>query len=322
MKSQSSSPSFRIPNSIVQGLTTSTETQLNRLTSVETVTLMALVSFVASDTPGKEVNVKFAEILAAMELYKACSITFTRHWEKNTGESRRKRYSSVRYSPAQTKPVQNALLFLAGLEVIIKRKEKGQKQWSKFRVPIFREFGYHYEIDGEVLNVHHLPPGYARENIGSDNRPLWVVYIQTPAGRERLPSKSIYFRLNEKLADEMQGLKGSVKFTLFDRMVFALLRRLSRDPKAIRLLILILRQTDASFTRVLSLMLNDLGYDMSHKNRSIQILRDTLYQMVQVQVVNHFKIDPETDRLFIDHNKDWYTHQPRKEVYSTTTPAL
>ncbi len=322
MKLQPSSTSFRVPNSIVQGLTTSTDMQLNRLTAVEIVTLIALVSFVASDAPDKEVKVKLADILAAMELYKACSNTFTRHWEENTGESRRNRYWNVRYSPAQTKAVQDALPVLAGLEVIIKRKEKGQKQWSSSRVPIFREFGYRFERDGKSLDVHHLPPGYERENVGTTERPLWVVYVQTPDGKRRLPCKHIYFRLNDKLADEVQGRRGTLQSTLFDRQVFTLLRHISKDPKAIRLLILVLRQTGASFTRVLSSMLKDLGYDMSHKKRSIQILRDTLYRLVQVRVVNQFNISPETNRLFIDHNKDWYTHHPKKEIYSTTSPAL
>lgn len=322
MKAQPSSTSFRVPNSIVQGITTSTDTQLNRMTAVETVTLMALLSFVASDTPGKEVRVKRADVLAAVELYKACSNTFTRLWGKNTGETRRKRYRIARYSPAQTTAMQDALPVLAGLKVIIIRKEKGQKSRRLYEEPLFREFGYRYEIDGKALNVHILPSGYERENVGTTERPLWIVYIQTPNGRQRLPSKAIYFKLNEKLADEVQGLKGSVKYTLFDRKVFALFRSISKDPKALRLLILILRQTNESFTRVLSQLLKDLGYDMSHKNRSIQTLRDTLYQLAQIGVVKRFQIDQETDRLFIDHNKDWYQLHPTEEVYSTRTPAL
>jgi len=322
MKAQPSSTSFRVPNSIVQGITTSTDTQLNRMTAVETVTLMALLSFVASDTPGKEVRVKRADILAAMKLYKACSNTVTRRWEKNSGESRQEQYTNARNSPAQYKAVQDASAVLAGLKVIIKRKEKGQKSKRLYEEPIFRELGYRYEIDGKALDVHRLPSGYERENVGTNERPLWVVYVQTPDGKRRLPCKHIYFKLNEKLADEVQGLKGSVKYTLFDRKVFALLRRLSKDPKALRLVILILRQTNESFTRVLSQLLKDLGYDMSHKKRSIQTLRDTLYQLAQIGVVKRFQIDQEADRLFIDHNKDWYQLHPREEVYSTRTPAL
>ena len=68
VKQAAPSGSFRVPNSIVQGLTTSTDADLNRLTSFEMVTLLGLMTKVPANRPAGEVRTTVSEILRIIEV--------------------------------------------------------------------------------------------------------------------------------------------------------------------------------------------------------------------------------------------------------------
>src|SRR4051794_1216785 len=175
--------SFRVPNSVVQGLTTASATGLNRLTSFEMVTLFGLMAHVSPKQPQKEVRLTVADILEIIGVSKTVSSAVDRQWTTRSGEERRKRYTSFRYSPRHLDLVHDALLALHNTSVAIHHydKESGQKIKDKI-VHILDSFGYCYEVGGRRLDVDDLPPDRERVNIGTDARPVWRVRRKTVGG--------------------------------------------------------------------------------------------------------------------------------------------
>jgi hypothetical protein len=115
------------------------------------------------------------------------------------------------------------------------------------------------------------------------------------------------FRLNTELADELTRAKGTIGFTLLARHTFKVFREFSHNPSAIRLIVLILRQTNAAFTRPLTKLLEDEGWDVEHRARAVGQLRQTLERLQALDMVQAFEIDLDHDQVRITRNPEWYT---------------
>jgi hypothetical protein len=299
--------SFRMPNSIVQGLVTATPAGLNRLTSFQMVTLFGLMSYVSPKSPEKEVRLKVRDILEIVRVGKNVNLAVERNWTTQAGVERRKRYQAVRYSPRHLEQVHEAQLALHNQSVAIQYFDRASGRKIKDQdVHILDSFGYCYQVDGRQLDVDDLPPDRDRVNIGTDDRPLWRVRRRTPGGDSYDRPSAITFRINGDLAREILGGKGTIRFTLFAHRVFDLFREFMRNPTAIRLLVLMLRQTQPEFTRCLTPMLDDLGFDVSHLNRAVEQLEEMLGRLHDAEIVAAFSIDRDTDRITVEVKRTWF----------------
>lgn len=110
----------------------------------------------------------------------------------------------------------------------------------------------------------------------------------------------------------MLNSKGTIGFTVFAHRVFDLFRDFMRSPAAIRLLVLTLRQTQAEFTRCLTQMLDDLGFDVSHIHRALEQVNEVLTRLREVGVVESFSINHSVDRIKITGSRSWF-HGPQEE---------
>jgi hypothetical protein len=160
------------------------------------------------------------------------------------------------------------------------------------------------------LDADDLPPGLTRVNIGTNDRPVWRVRRQTPGGDRDVPPIGILFRLNKELARELAGAPGTIRFTVVARRIFAVLRRLAHDPAVMRLLLLVLRQTDVTFIRRLEGVVEDLGWDPDHAARGRDQLGKALEKLRTEGVVVRYEINVECNRVRIERNRDWYTAAP------------
>src|ERR1700757_2105515 len=106
------SGSFRMPNSIVQGLTTSTATGLNRLTAFQMVTLLGLLTRGSPKRPREEVRTTISEILEIIEVSKQVELAVNREWQTASGENKQRTYKTHRFSPTHMKMIHEALLVL------------------------------------------------------------------------------------------------------------------------------------------------------------------------------------------------------------------
>jgi hypothetical protein len=88
--------------------------------------------------------------------------------------------------------------------------------------------------------------------------------------------------------------------------VFDLFRELVKNPASLRLLVLVLRQTDTNFTRILSPLLNNLGWDVTHPTRAVAQLEQALERLRSLDVVQGFTIDRASDRVSITVNRGWF----------------
>jgi hypothetical protein len=296
-----------MPNSIVQGLTTTTSTGLNRLTASQMVTLFGLVAHVSAKHPQKEVRIKVRDILEIIRVGKTVTDAVGRAWTTKDGVERRRRYPRRRYSPKYLEQVHDALLALYDQSVVIRKRDGGPKPKLKERiVHILDTFGYVYEIDGRAVDVDDLPPGRTKVNIGTGDRPVWRLRRRTPGGECYERPTGILYRINAELADELANHKGTIGFTVFAHRVFDLFREFAKTPATLRLLVLVLRQTDDDFTRVLRQLLDDLGWDVSHPARALAQLTQVLEQLRTLEVVTDFAIDPDADRVTVAVNRAWY----------------
>jgi hypothetical protein len=299
---------FRVPNSLVQGLTTTTRaTGLNRLTSFQMVTLFGLMAHVSSKQPQKEVRLKVRDILEIIGVSRNVSHAVERRWTTRSREERRRRYEAVRYHPKHLKVVHDALLALHNTSVALHHfdTKSGRKVKDEI-IHILDSFGYVYEVGGRCLDVDDLPADRERVNIGTDDRPVWRVLRRAGAGDRYERPAGVTFRLNKELAQEVLQRKGTVGFTLFAQAVFDLFRQFMRSPAAIRLLVLTLRQTQEEFTRCLAQMLDDLGFDSAHKKRGIDHLKEVLGRLRDREIVTRFEIDEDADRVKVGINRTWY----------------
>jgi hypothetical protein len=87
--------------------------------------------------------------------------------------------------------------------------------------------------------------------------------------------------------------------------VFGLLRAFCRDAVAIRLLLLVVRQTAPEFARRLGPLLDGLGLEAEHRGRSLWRLRDILDRLKELSVIRDYRLE-EGGRLTVERNVDWH----------------
>jgi hypothetical protein len=318
---------FRVPNSLVQGLTTNTTEGLNRLTAFATVTLLGLLTRVSSRHPHREVTVQVSDILDILQVSKSVAHAVERAWTTRDGRTRRQRYRARRFSPRHLVQVHEALLTLHGQRVLVRHQDprSGRKVTERI-VHVLDSFGYLYEIDGRALDVDDLPPGREKINVGPEDRPVWRVRRRTPRGETFDRPRGILFRLNAELAGELGKRHGTIGFTLFAHRVFGVFREFMKSPAAIRLVILVLRQTNREFSRRLLPVIDDLGWDVSHPTRAVEQLRAVLERMRALHIVEGFTLDDRADRMAVVVNRDWYQEGPgapqQADVFGTSAPVF
>lgn len=313
---QSTNESFRVPNSIVQGLTTTTTAELNKMSAFEMVTLLGLLAMVNQARPEKEVRTSVSKILKIIEVSKLVSHAVEHNWETETKEIKGLNHYYPRFSPAHVKQINQALLALHQKSVVIQRRDPKTGNRIENRVHILDMFGYSYAYGGKPLDLDNLPPGSDRVNVGYKDRPVWRIRKRTPDGDRYDRATGIIFRLNTELAGELNKNRGTIGFTLLARKVFGILRSNMANPATIRLIILVMRQTGSSFARALGRTLKDLGWDPTHPGRATNQLKKALHCLKETSIVGDFEVDPETDRLRIDVNRSWYL----EEVAAAKTP--
>ena len=296
--------SFRVPNSITQGLTTSTAAGLNRLSAFHTVVLLGLLTKVAPKAPKSEAKMTLSRILEIIEVGKQVAHAVAREWETENGVTEHK-YHYRRFNPKYLPRVHDALLTLYNTSVRVQRWNKKKQRTNQY-VHILDAFGYVYEDGGKTLDLDDLPPDREKTNVGTDERPLWRVWRQTENGERFDRPTGIVFRLNTELADELSKKRGTLGFTIIARKVFALFRQFMKRPAMIRLIMLVLRQTGPDFHRNLQQLIVDLGFDASHPARAVEDLRRALAELQQLRLVTNFTVDTGNDKLTVDRNADWH----------------
>jgi hypothetical protein len=302
--------SFRVPNSVIQGLTTNTSSDLNRLSAFQMVTLLGLLTRVTPKAPQKEVTMRLSEILEIIEVGKQVAHAVDREWETAAGARIKRRYKCHRFSPTHLQQVHEALLALYDTSVAIQRWDKKQQHRLDDRqVHVLDMFGYTYQRDGKMLDLDNLPPDSRRVNVNSDERPVWRVCRQREDGDRYDRPSGIVFRLNTELANELARKQGTVGFTIIARKVFGLLKRYMRQPAVIRLIVLILRQTGNEFSRNLKQVLGNLGFDTTHPARAIQDLKQALAQLQRLRLVTDYTVDVDADTLVVVRNSDWHREE-------------
>lgn len=315
------SGSFRVPNSIIQGLTTATmsdmtaEPGLNRLSAFQMVTLLGLLTRVSPKLAKEEVRSTVSEISTIIEVSRQVAHAVDREWSTADGEVKHKRYQALRRSPKHLRMIHEALLVLHGKTLMLRRTDASNSRRVTERVVhLLDSFGYIYERDGKEIDLHDLPPGSDKINVGTPERPVWRV-VQLNANGEHFDRPvGILFRLNTELANELNNERGTIGFTLMARKVFALFKKHMKMPAALRLIILILRQTGEDFMRRLRQVIDDLGFVADHPQRAMKQLDKVLTSLSEVRLVRGFVIDEEADVLRVELNREWY-----KEEFATGT---
>jgi hypothetical protein len=295
-----------VPNSVIQGLTTTTPAELNRLPAFTMTALLGLFTLVDPKHPAQEVRARPSDILEIVEVGKSVAHAVDREWVTAAGEPRRKRYRARRYSPRSLQMVHAALLALHDQTVVVQRWDprRGVKLDDRV-VHLLDMYGYSYEEGGTAVDVDDLPPGRVKVNVGSPERPVWRVRRRTPQGERFERPSGILFRLNTELANELVAARGSIAFTIIARRVFGLLRRFRKEPAAIRLILLVLRQTAATFRRPLAKLRTDLGWDPEHQARAHGQLEEVLTTLRALGVVRSFVLDQERSLVEVTRNQDW-----------------
>lgn len=289
--------SFRVPNSIIQGLTTTTSADLHRLPAFSITTLLGLLTLVDPKKPDAEVCARPSDILEIIEVGKQVANAVDRSWMTTDGQERSARYQTTRYSPKHRQQVHEALLRLHNQSVVVQRYDPRLHTKRDDRtVHLLDMFGYSYEQDGRPVDVDDPPPGRRKVNAGTVDRPVWRLRRCTSAGEQEERPTGILFRLNTELAAELVKAKGSIGFTLLARRVFGVLRELHQDPGAIRLLLLVLRQTDERFGRRLHTLLDDLGWHREHPARGKAHLEEVLQKFQSMGVVRNYIIAVSQDK--------------------------
>ena len=300
---------LRVPNSLIQGLTTATSTELNRLNAFDTTTLLGLLALVDQKHPNRDVYTSISQVLEIIEVGRNVAQTVDRKWINADGTTQSRTYSSTRYSPRIRERIEDALIRLHDRKVQIQRWEGRKPRNRQDRcVHVLEMFGFTYVREGRQLDVDDLPQNLAKANRGSDERPVWRIVETDEDGQEiEFRATGIVFRLSKELGEELRGKNGTVKFTMVARRIFGLLRRFSRQPTAIRLLLTIVRQTDVEFTRRLNKLQNELGCDKFRRNKFEANLTSILDELVEEDIVRQYNLAPSTDRLTVTRNPDWYT---------------
>jgi hypothetical protein len=308
-----SKDSFRVPNSIIQGLTTSTPAELNRLSAFQMVVLLGLLTRVSPKSPHKEVTMRLSEILEIVEVSKQVAHAVNREWETGEGETTKRRYQCQRFSPRYLQQVHEALLALFDTSVVVQRLDRNRRhRFDERHTHLLDMFGYTYQRDGKVLDLDdpgNLPAGAKKVNVGSEERPVWRLHLQAENGGRYDRPCGIVFRLSTELVDELVGKQGTMGFTIMARKVFKLFKQYMRNPAVIRLIILILRQTGQDFSRGLRQLLDSLGFDPTHPVRAIDHLEQALTELQQLQVIAGFTVDSASDKLGVVRNTNWHREE-------------
>ncbi len=321
-----------MPNSLVQGLTTSTAAELNRLPPRAMITLLGLLSLVDPRRPGREVRARPAALLDILDVGRTVAHAVTREWQTADGSRRSEEYACRRHSPAALERIRSALVELHDRTVVV-QSPAGRGERAVRAVHVLDSFGFVYRDGGREVDVDDLPPGCRRVNVGSDKRPLWRLRRQSPRGEREVRTTGIVFRLNAELAAELSGGPHTIGFTVLARRAFPLLRRFRQDAAAVRLVLLVLRQTGATFTRRLGELLEDLGLEPGHPARGLGRLEKLLERLVELSLIRHYEVDPLADRLHVERNPDWYREEgpppveggpflpPENPVFTTRKPG-
>jgi hypothetical protein len=318
---------FRVPNSIVQGLTTNTTEGLNRLSAFANIVLLGLMTRVSSRHPHREVTVRVSDILEIIKVSKCVAHEVEREWKTKDGQKRKQRYQARRFSPRQLAQVHEALLTLHGQQVLVQHRDPrtGRKETERV-VHILDSFGYIYEINGRAIDVDDLPPGRKKENVGPEDRPVWRIRRRSRCGEVFDRPKGVLFRLNTELADELSSRRGTIGFTLFAHRVFGVFREFMKSPAAIRLILLVLRQTSQEFSRRLLQVVDELGWDTSHPTRAVEQLQAVLERLRALQIVVDFTLDIQTDRMAVIVNRGWFQESAatpqQADVFGTSAPGF
>jgi hypothetical protein len=307
---------FRVPNSILQGVTTTTTAQLNKLRAFPMTVLLGLLTLVDSKRPHQDVRAKVSDLLEIIEVGKMVAQVVDREWTTAEGDTRRKQYKANRYNPTHVRQVNDALLQLHGQTVAVHRKaKKGGANAENRNVHILDMFGYSYGRNGRDVDVDDLPTDRRKVNVGTQERPVWRVRRRRGEAEVDERPSGVLFRLNRELAEEIAGGKQGISFTLVARRVFGVLRSIRHDPGAVRMVLLTIRQRNTVFTRRLRKLIADLSLGETHPQRAMERLKDTLEIMKQLGLIEEYEIDPEGDRIQIQRNPGWYREEgPRQLV--------
>ncbi len=195
--------SFRVPNSIVQGLTTCTTEGLNGLTAFQMVTLLGLLTQVSPKHPEREVRTTVRDILHIIDVSRHVAHAVDREWETKAGQKRKRKYHAKRFSPAHIQRVHEALLVLHNQTVVVRSQRSRNGMVTDRIVHILDSFGYVHERDGEVVDLDSLPADREKFNIGSDDRPVYRVGRHSNGKAMYDRTSGVVFRLNTELANEL-----------------------------------------------------------------------------------------------------------------------
>jgi hypothetical protein len=237
-----------------------------------------------------------------------------REWKNRDGTTQRRRYKGKRFSPRKMEHIQMALLELHNQTVMVQRPAAAGGGRDDLCVHVLDMFGYRYRQAGRDIDFDNLPEGMCKINIGPAERPVWRLRRSGDEVDREERASGIIFRLNQELARELQNEKGTICSTIIAHKVFGVLREFSRQPAAMRLLLLVLRQTNEQFTRQLKNMLEELGFEPGHPARAVEQLRCTLDRLRSLEVVDYSCINLEEDRLVVVRNLDWHKG-PKSEAH-------
>lgn len=170
---------FRVPNSVIQNLTSNTgkASGLNRLSPFQMVTLLGLLTLVDERCPGNPVTTTCSELLAIAQVSKSVAHTVERSWITGDGSARVEHYKAVRYRPKHLKTINDALVVLYDKSIKLRREERrhprGGSTVTHKNVHILDMFGFVYKVQGRRLDIEDLPPSRERVNVGTTKRPIW-----------------------------------------------------------------------------------------------------------------------------------------------------
>lgn len=298
-------PSFRVSNSVIQNLTTSVPSDLNRLPALDMLVLLGLMQMVNQKAPEKEVRTTPSKLLEVLEVSRNVAHAVTRKWSLDDGTTQEKEYPESRYSPAKRERLDKALRGLFELHVEVTSYDRKAHTREKRLVHVLDSFGYSYFDRGRAVDLDDVAPPRRKVNVGSEDRPVYRL-VRQEAGRERRErAAGVSFRLNAELAAEIRNEKNTIGFTLLAGRVFQLLRRFHRRPLAIRLFLLVERQTGEVTTRSLSQVLTDVGGDSHDRRVVLGELQRTLEEFRDLGVVKSYDVDPREDLLRFEKDDRW-----------------
>ena len=305
MKPPKTIKEFKMPNTLVQGLTDNgAHPALAGLSGTDLVTLVGCLSLVDPKKPGACVDIRFADLLDILQFDKGCSHKLYSRGVTSFGE--RILYPARRFSPKLVERVKASIEQLFQVKCVSFRHDG--KTLKEEHTHVFDSYGYVYEQENSVLDLDALPPGLEKVNTcDTCTRPIYKLRDRS-SGKLKPPSY-FFFRLNSSLVEELEGKRKTIQSTKLSVKIFSLLGRLGRERTTIRTLLLILRQTrkDGMFVRCdLRNTLGALGFDNSHFSGSCASLDKLLSKLIEEKVVVTFDIDTKTNRLEVKHNKDWY----------------